>query len=252
MLGEEFYIMQTYRPCEETDFKNYDDLRGIVLTLAKFHKATVGIESKIREPEQVKIKNIYEYYTKRQIENNKLKKSILALKQKSNFELMFLEECDIYRSLEEMALDSIDYQLASRLIQNVYDTKSVAHKEFTYHTVNKTLEKEYIIDQIDMCNYDIQVLDLAQILSKIMQKNDWDKELLYNLVQEYNNERTLSNDEMKILGFMMTYPEKYNSICLKYLSSKRRWNYNMFEQKWKNMLSYKDKQLDVAKMIQSW
>ena len=252
VVGDECYVMQAYKPCEETDFRDYNDLREMVLALAKFHKVAVGIESKIREPEKVKMKNIYEYYKKRQSENHKLKKHIGTLKQKSNFELMFLEDCDQYRELEQMALDGINSDLACRLIQKVWETKSVAHKDFTYHTVNKTDSKEYIISKIDICNYDIQVLDLAQIMSKIMQKNDWDKKILYNLIQEYNKERILSKDEMSLFKFMMIYPEKYNSICLKYMGSKRRWNYSMFEQKWMNMLSYKDKQLDVAKMIQTW
>ena len=252
ILGDEVYIMQAYKPCEETDFKDYGDLKGIIVALADFHKVAINISSKIREPEKVKIRNIYEYYMKRQAENHKLKKTILALKQKSNFELMFLEDCEAYRSLEEIALSSIDESLARRLIQNVIDTKSVGHRDFTYHTVGKTEAEEYIISQIDVCNYDIQILDLAQILSKIMQKNEWDKGLLFNLIKEYDNKRTLSKDEMRLLKFMMIYPEKYNSICFKYMSSKRRWNYSMFEQKWQNMLSYKDGQLEVAKMIQSW
>lgn len=252
VLGDESYVMQTYKPCEETDFKDYEDLKGIIVALAKFHKASVEVESKLRTPQEVKIKNIYEYYKKRRFENNKLKKSMLTLKQKSNFELMFLDTCEVYRDLEERALSGIDDEIAQRLIDKACLEKSVAHKDFTYHTVNKTEEDEFVISQIDVCNYDIQVLDLAQILSKIMQKNDWDKALLYNLIQEYDKERSLSKDEMSILKFMMIYPEKYNGICLKYMGSKRRWNYSMFEQKWLSMLAYKDKQLEVAKMIELW
>ena len=252
LLGDEIYVMQTYKPCEETDFKDYNDLRQTILVLAAFHKEATHVESQIRQPQEVKMKNIYEYYLKRQSENNKLKKNMITLKQKSNFEFMFLEECDIYRELEELALKNIDYDLACRLIQNVRDKKQVAHKDFTYHTVNKTPDHEYMISQLDVCNYDIQILDLAQILSKIMQKNDWDKQILYSLIQEYDKERTISQDEMRLLKFLMTYPDKYNSICLKYMSSKRRWNYSMFEQKWLNMLSYREKQIEAAHMIQTW
>ena len=252
VLGDETYIMQAYKPCEETDFRNYEDLKGIIVTLADFHKFAVHVNSTLREPKKIKIKNIHEHYTKRQAENYKLKKTISALKQKSHFELMFLDDYEIYKNLEEMALSSIDHELACRLVQNVIDTKSIGHRDFTYHTIGKTEKNEYMISQIDVCNYDIQVLDLAKILSKIMQKNEWNKELLFNLVKEYDKERTLSKDEMRLLKFMMIYPEKYNSICFKYMSSKRRWNYSMFEQKWQSMLSYKEKQLEIAKMIESW
>ena len=252
MLGEEIYMMHNYIPSGETDFKDEVDLKGIILTLARFHNIAVGVESKVRDIGNLKIKNIFEYYVKRQTENNKLRKSMLGLKQKSKFELMFLEGSDIYRQLEEDALSSINKELADRLINKVTKTKSIAHKDFTYHTVTKSEENKYIISNIDSCNYDIQILDFSQILCKMMQKNEWDKGLLYELINTYNNERTLSNDELQMLKFMMIYPEKYNSICFRYISSKRRWNYSMFEQKWENMLAYKDKQIEAAKMIKSW
>ena len=252
VLGEELYMMHWYKEGEETDFKDQKDLEGIIKTLAQFHCTAVHVESKIRNVEGIKIKNIYDYYIKRQNENNKLKKNILALKQKSNFELMFLEECEIYRSLEEQALSSINQELINRLINEVTINKSIAHKDFTYHTVNKASDGSYSMEQLDACNYDIQIMDLAQILSKMMQKNEWNYRLLYDLINIYNKERTLSKDEMDTLKFMLIYPEKYNSICFRYISSKRRWNYSMFEQKWESMLAYREKQVEAAKMIQSW
>ncbi len=252
LLGEQYYLMQAYESCEETDFKEYEDLKGIITSLALFHKIGVEINSKMRSVEEIKIKNIYEYYLRRRAENTKLKKNMIALKQKSNFEIMFLEGCEEYRELEELALQSIDSQLVERLIKGVKQTKSIAHKDFTYHTVNKTESGKYIISGLDVCNYDIQVLDLAQILSKMMQKNEWNNQILYELIEEYNKERPLSQDEFKMLKFMMIYPEKFNSICFKYIGSKRRWNYSMFEQKWENMLHYKENQIEVAKQIHGW
>lgn len=252
LVGEQCYIMQQYINCDETDFKNFQDLKETVLVLARFHKACRGVESKIKDIDMLKIKNIYEYYCKRMGENAKLRKNMVSLKQKSNFEIMFLESAEEYRQLEEMALEIINYDLVEALIDEVKRGQLVAHKDYTYHTVNKTDLDTYIISQIDTCGYDIQVLDLAHILSKIMQKNDWNSGVLYQLIEAYNSIRTLSAGEFNLLKFMMIYPEKYNSICYKYISSKRRWNYSMFEQKWGNMLVYKDKQLATAKLINTW
>lgn len=252
LLGDQCYMMQEYVNCDETDFKNFQDLRETILVLARFHKACRSVESKVKDVNVVKIKNIYEYYCKRLGENAKIKKSMLSLKQKSNFEIMFLESAEEYRQLEEMALETINYKLVEELIAEVKKEKLIAHRDYTYHTVNKTDINTYLISQIDTCGYDIQVLDLAHILSKIMQKNDWDSNVLYGLIEDYNSVRTLSANEFNLLKFMMIYPEKYNSICYKYISSKRRWNYSMFEQKWENMLVYKDKQLATAKLINTW
>lgn len=252
MVGDQCYIMQTYIPAEETDFKNCDDLKSMIMALGGFHKAARGVESKIKDVDQVKIKNIYSYYLKRRVENTKLKRNIASLKQKSNFELLFLDGCEQYRELEELALGSISEELVERIITMTREDKRVAHKDYMYHAVNRTENNQYMITKIDFCNYDIQMLDLAQILNKIMQKNDWSGNLLYQLIENYNNINQMGEDEFRLLKFMMIYPEKYNSISFKYISSKRRWNYSMFEQKWKKMLTYKENQLETAKMINSW
>ena len=65
LLGEQYYLMQAYESCEETDFKEYEDLKGIITSLALFHKVGVEINSKMRGVEEIKIKNIYEYYLRR-------------------------------------------------------------------------------------------------------------------------------------------------------------------------------------------
>ncbi|MDF2615122.1 MAG: hypothetical protein K0S71_2908 [Clostridia bacterium] len=252
ICGEQLYIMQGYIECEETDFKNFEDLKNTVYVLAEFHKASKDVISKVKDVEQVNIKNMYDYYTKRNIQNTKLKKSIVALKQKSKFEIMFLDSCDEYTLLEQMALDGISRELAERLVCKVKSNHTVAHKDYTYHAVNKTNLGQYMISNIDMCNYDIQMIDLAHILGRVMQKNEWDIDILYQLIKAYDSKNTLTQDEFEVLKAMMIYPEKYNSICAKYLGSKRRWNYNMFEQKWQNMIIYMDNQVEAAKIINSW
>ncbi len=252
VCGDQLYIMQNYIECEETDFKDFEDLKNTIYILAEFHKFSGNIISKIRSPEHANVKNLYDYYRKRSIQNNKLKKNITVIKQKSKFEIMFLDYCDEYAGLEQVALDGISRELADRLVEKVKINGTVAHKDYTYHTVNKTHLREYMLSNIDLCNYDIQIIDLAHILGRIMQKNEWDIEMLYNLIKAYDSKRPLPKEEFEMLKAMMIYPERYNSICTKYLGSKRRWNYNMFEQKWQNMIVYIDNQLKAAKMINSW
>ena len=252
VYGEQMYIMQSYIEGEETDFKDFEDLKNTIYVLAELHKAAQNITSKVKNAESATVKNLYEYYTKRNIQNTKLKRRITTLKQKSKFEIMFLDSCNHYTRLEEMALGGISRDLGEKLIHTVRQNQTIAHKDYTYHTVNKTNKGEYIVSNIDICNYDIQMMDLAHILGRIMQKNEWDVNILYALIKAYDSRNTLLKEEFQMLKAMMIYPEKYNGICTKYLGSKRRWNYSMFEQKWQNMIVYMDNQLEAAKTINSW
>ena len=252
LQGDQLYIMQKYIECGETDFRDLEDLRHTILVLADFHRIARNIISQVKDIDAIVIKNMYDYYLKRSIQNAKLRKNILEIKQKSMFEMMFLENCEVYTALEQMALEGINKELGEKLIVDAKQNYTVAHRDYTYHTVNKAYTGEYIMNNIDVCHYDIQMIDLAHILGRIMQKNEWDVELLHKLISAYDSQNILSQEEFKLLKAMMIYPEKYNSICSKYMGSKRRWNYSMFEQKWENMIVYRNRQLEAAKIIRTW
>lgn len=249
---DKYYILQTYRPVEEIDFKSEGDLRQIVCVLARFHKAAQHIYSNERKIENAAIKNIYDYFSKRHTEVKKMKASISNISQKSKFEVMFFENYKAYETLEEMALQLVNKQMGESLIEKARTSRTVVHNEYTYHALGKTPGGDYVMSQLDTCGYNIQLIDLANVLTKIMQKNNWDMMLLYNLVQDYSKINPLSMEEVKILKAMLIFPEKFVSICHKYTTSKRRNNYSMFELKWENMLVYKEEQLKAAKNIEKY
>ncbi|MGL5677597.1 MAG: hypothetical protein ACRDDX_14400 [Cellulosilyticaceae bacterium] len=247
---DKLYMLQSYRAMDEIDFKLEVDLRGMICVLARFHKAAQNITSSERNIENAGLKNIYEYFQKRHIETKKMKNNMSGISQKSKFEMMFAEHYKVYEELEQMAIELISKEIAEKLIDKAKKNHTVIHNEYTYHAVSKIAQKQYVITHLDACSYNIQLLDLANVLTKVMQKNDWNMQLLYDLVQEYTNINTLSEEEIKVLKAMLIFPEKFASICHKYMTSKRRNNYSMFEMKWENMLVYKEEQLRAAKQIE--
>jgi CotS family spore coat protein len=249
---DQLYVMQEYDGCEETDFKDSIDLNNIVLVLGKFHKAATHFHTNIRDVETVNIKNMYTHYKKRASQNNHLKKIIARSKHKTNFEIMYLKDFGFYEKLQELALMQSSQEAYENLIEQTRESKKVAHNEYAYHAVSKTKGQGYVINNLDTCNYGVQLLDLVHILGRIMQKNNWNIELLYELIDTYNSINTITGDALSILKMLLIFPGKYDSICFKYMTTKRRWNYNMFEQKWKNMVDYQRMQEEAARQIARW
>lgn len=247
---DKIYVLERYEECEETDFKQVEDLKNIIALLAIFHTYGRGMASSVRNIENCAIKNIYEYFDKRRIESHRLKKKLEKLPQKTPFEMMFLQDYRAYEQLEKMALGCIDRECCDRLIEEAKTKYTLIHNDYNYHAVSKSSSKGYMINNLDSCIYNIQILDLANTLTRMMQKNNWDVALLKELIGIYNEKRPLSADELRALKAMLIFPEKYASICSKYLNSKRRTHYNMFEVKWQNMLEYKANQLEAAYKIQ--
>lgn len=247
---DKVYIMEKYVECEEVDFKEVEDLKNITKLLALFHNSARGIKSEIRNIDNSTIKNIYEYFEKRHTECNRLKKKISKLSQKTPFEIMFLQGYKEYEELEKIALSCINLESCNQLIKEAKENYTLIHNDYNYHAISKVGEDEYMINNLDNCIYNLQIIDLANLLTRIMQKNNWDVDLLKELIDIYQQQKPLSEVELRGLKAMLIFPEKYASICNKYLNSKRRANYNMFELKWENMLEYKADQLAAAYKIQ--
>lgn len=249
---DKVYILQSYREVEEIDFKDEEDLRQILTVLGRFHKVAKYIQTPDRKIENAAIKNIYEYFQKRSAETKKIKNSISGISQKSKFEIMFNEDYRVYEALEHMALSLVNEDVALKLIEKAKKQFTLVHNEYTYHAVGKGKNKEYIINHLDACSYNIQLLDVANVLTKVMQKNNWDIRLLDKLVQDYVKVNPLSDEEYRVLKAMLIFPEKFASICHKYTTSRRRNNYSMFELKWENMIAYKEEQLKAASDIEKY
>lgn len=249
LYEDKLYVMQSYEDSEELDFKDKQDLKGCVSLLSAFHLAAKDIKSVNRNIENSNMKNIYDYFAKRYVEGVKLKKAVCKSAQRTAFEIMFLEACPYYHELEEKALSQIDREVCLRLISEAKSGYTIMHNDYNYHTVSKGKQNNYFINNMDNCTYNVQIIDLANLLTKIMQKNNWDIGYLLELIEVYNQIRPLSQDELKVLKAMLIFPEKYASICQKYTASKRRGNYSMFEVKWQNMIEYKEKQLQAASYI---
>ena len=240
------FILQAYDKISEIDFADIGELKAIIEVLAKFHVAATHIHSKVRSVEGAGFKNIHEYFQKRVTDGRKMKKKITKMSQKTKFEIMFLEDYKAYEELQYKALELVKPESAHRLIEKAKRNKTILHNEFTYHAVGRLEDGNYKISNLDNCTYSIQLLDLSNVLTKIMQKNHWDISLLDQLIESYTSIHHLDEEEIRILKAMLIFPEKYASICFKYVTSKHRNNYSMFDHKWENMLVYKEEQLKTA------
>lgn len=68
---------------------------------------------------------------------------------------------------------------------------------------------------------DIRLVDLYGFMRKLMEKYDWDIKLGYLMLREYDRVNTLSSQDIKILGAMFAYPEKFWKILNYYLTTIR-------------------------------
>ena len=128
---------------------------------------------------------------------------------------MFLDEG--LRAVETIKHSGYDAEYAAAI-----ERSSLCHGDYSYHNVFIKKQKGYICGFEQSC-VDIRLVDLYGFMRKLMEKYDWDIKLGYLMLREYDRVNTLSSQDIKILGAMFAYPEKFWKILNYYFNNNKAW-----------------------------
>lgn len=246
------YVMTDYNKGQTVDFYNKEDIKHAIQMLASLHIAGQGFDNLPKDLRLRKIKNLGEVYDKRHRETIKLRKRIENTSRKTDFEILYLKNSNIYQEYQEKSKEYINPNSYKELIDIAIRNKNIAHGEYTYHNIIKVGQDDTIIKGFEGSAYNVQIIDLIYITRRIMQRNQWDIDLLVTILEEYNKINPISLAEWNIIKGMIIFPERFSKLCNEYYNSRRRWNYNMFDRKFTKILGYKDDYISCVNEILKW
>lgn len=246
------YVMTDYKKGQTVDFYNKEDIKNAMQILASLHIAGQCFDNVPKDLSLRKIKNLGEVYDKRYRETIKLRKRIENTSRKTDFEILYLKNSNIYQEYQEKSKEYINPISYKKLIDTAKGNKSIAHGEYTYHNIIKLDNDSMVIKGFEESAYNVQITDLVYITRRIMQRNQWDVDLLLTILEEYNKVRPISAEEWNIIKGMIIFPERFSKLCNEYFNSRRRWNYNMFDRKFTKILGYKDDYINCTNEILKW
>lgn len=82
-------------------------------------------------------------------------------------------------------------------------------------------EQKPAVMDFNRARYDVQILDLYQILRKMMEKQNWDVRLGKKMLEIYEKVRPLSEEEHRELSLRLTFPEKFWKLANHYYNGKK-------------------------------
>lgn len=212
----EKYILKDMVQGTECSTKSWEEMKEAVRLLAHFHQ-TASVYSAI-VPEFMKAgKNeLQELYEKHNRELIKVKNYVRSRKKKNEFEMKFQEH---YPHFMENAKD-----IVSRLQQQKLEEQCflLCHGDYNQHNVIKT-ENGWRIIHFEYMNYNAAVMDLANYLRKMLEKNNWSSGLGMELILAYQEIRPLSVTEHQELYLTLAYPEKFWKLANHYYNSHKAW-----------------------------
>ena len=204
--------------CEGSDLQDGRAVRDDAVT-----DSGTGAEHGERGVQEFQIaRNLEEVYDKHNRELKMIGNYLKGRHKKNDFELLASSMCQPFldeglRAVETIKHSGYDVEYAAAIEQS-----RLCHGDYSYHNVFIKKQKGYICGFEQSC-VDIRLVDLYGFMRKLMEKYDWDIKLGYLMLREYDRVNTLSSQDIKILGAMFAYPEKFWKILNYYFNNNKAW-----------------------------
>lgn len=193
-----------------------EDMEGALDCLAGLHTVLLQCTAEIPEFMRNERNEPAEMYRRRYRELIKVKNYVRTRKSHNEFERKFLEQ---YAHYIENASEAVAFLEQEKKNGNCH---KLCHGDFNQHNALHTADGMRIINFENLCCNE-PVVDLANFLRKMMEKNSWDRKLGMRLLEAYDKKRELSAYEWKLVYVLLLFPEKFWKISNHYSNSHKAW-----------------------------
>ena len=234
------YYLKEYKEGRECNIKEYRDCSKTVEKMACLHKV-------IKLPEFVQEKKIIPYclpeeYEKYNRELRHIKKYLKQKHQKSEFEYYLYQHYDEFLLKAEKILDEIKKYKDIFGSENLIKNGNLCHGDMQHHNVILNDENVFFIN-FEKFALDSPMRDLSKFFRKMMEKNNWSKELGQDILESYQKQRPICEEEKYQLYYRLSYPEKFRKIVNFYYHSSKTWIPEKNKEKLEKILKQEEEKL---------
>lgn len=223
------YIVKKWFKGEECNIENEDEILKALQTLTTLHKFMQGFnleEDTLNSKIQIKYKN--KEYKEYLHQMGRVRKYIVGKHKRNRLELEILKGIDGYIDIAKDVCESLNDDTYEE--KCIKDKKMLCHGELNPHNIILS-EDGAVIVGMGKAYFGAQIYDVYSFLRKVLEKNEWDISLGNKILEGYNKNIPLSNDDIKILELMFRFPEKYYSLIQSYMNSQKVWISGRIEKK---------------------
>lgn len=234
------YIVKQWYDCRECDIKEIKDVTGAVNALAVLHNQLEKTGSKDCLYEGADIR---QEMIRHNNEIFRVKKYLLKRNNSNDFEQLALKYCDAFYAEGTAAIEGLTKNPGV-----AGAGRGLCHGCYNYHNVCFGSGGP-VLTNFEKMNVNYLMSDLCNLLRKLMEKYDWDINLGYLLIGEYDKIRRLEVSDIEMLSYMLSYPEKFWKIMNAYYNSGKSWIPAKNCDKLKKVVEQNDKRIQFIRTL---
>lgn len=220
---EESYLLKKWHEGRECDPKSELDVCRSMEGLAIFHTHARNIwnlEEDMREKyEGTNLIFEMERHTR---ELKKVQSFIRKKQKKSEFESAYLEIIPRFLTEAETICRKMRDSGYEKIRREALEQGKICHGEYMQHNVLFDRSK-LILTNFEHARLDVQCVDVALFLRKVMEKQGWKVHQGEKFLRAYEVVRPLGEEERQVLALRMSYPEKLWKLANHYYHTNKAW-----------------------------
>ncbi|WP_187119272.1 CotS family spore coat protein [Clostridium polynesiense] len=230
------FYLTTWIDGIESNLYESKEISECIKLLAKFHLAVqnINIGNLLLEDNSNKWIRHYENKLNDLKLYEKIIKEKLMLSQFDNlYEQDILDEYNYGRFSLDL-ISSCDYNIINSSM------KGICHDSFYYQNII-TMNDEYYIIDLDSIVMDIQIVDLAKLIRRLMYSHNykWDFNKAKVIIETYNSVKKISPPELKLMLAVIAFPHRFWKIGKKRYIKPNQWSEIRFYKKLKKYINIK-------------
>ncbi len=218
------YLLKAWRDGRECDPRSELDVCRCMEGLAIFHTAAKEIWKFTDSEERTKYEgtDLVLEMEKRTRELKKVQSFIRKKQKKSEFESCYLEVIPKFLTEAAEITQKMQESGYEQLRKEALEQGKICHGEYMQHNVLFDRSK-LIITNFEHAHLDLQCVDIALFLRKIMEKQGWKIAQGEKFLRAYEIVRPLEEKERVILALRLSYPEKLWKLANHYYHTNKAW-----------------------------
>ena len=262
------YVLKDMYPGSECNVKNLRDIKASVSTMAKLHIALNAAsrslcfnDSGVRLSRGSIKDTVVRHTRELKMAENYLKNK----KRRTEYELTIYRQLGKFYSEARTAVDMLQNSEVEARLEKALDSNELIHGNFNYHNViicDKPERGSYpagsnssgvmtAVTNIEKCRIDCQIWDLYQFMRKILEKYNWDIDLAFKMLDEYDKVKPVEDGELKVLSVLFSFPEKFWKITNYYYNMNKAWVPPKSIEKLENCIAQNGRRLDFLATIRA-
>lgn len=204
--GDRYYATRWIRG-QEADFRSMGQLAQASRTLADFHEASRGYAPNGYAPPD--LFDMVERFRDRREELVEWKSRAKLKSRPDDVDQIFLKHVDGYVRQADEALGMLrEPEVRAHLVYEEEDPV-LCHLDLTPYNMVYTATGQIVLIDLDFCTYGPRVLDVAHLLRRGLQRQEWEENVARHVLVNYNARRMMTRAEYSMMHGLLLFPHRF-------------------------------------------